>query len=63
MLKEHLMTVQELYDFAKKHGFENATIWMPTDANCYSSVAYTEIDILSNEDENEKKRVYLVYNS
>ena len=63
MVNEHLTTVQELYDFAKKHGFENATIWMPTDDNFYSSVAYAEIDILSQEDENEKKRIYLVYNS
>ena len=63
MVNEHLMTVKELYDFAKKHGFENATIWIPTGANCHSSVAYAKIDIRSHEDENEKKQIYLVYNS
>lgn len=62
-MNEHLMTVQELYDFAKRHGFENASIWMPTGTNCHSSVAYAKLEIRSEDEDKDKKKVYLVYNS
>jgi hypothetical protein len=56
-MNEHLMTVQELYDFAKKHGFEDATIWIPIDSNNHSSVEGARLTIQSNG--NTNKGVYL----
>ena len=64
-MTEHLMTVEELYNFAKDHGFEQASIWIPTGTNAYSSVSSANIEISSDEKEQDKlnRCVYLVYNS
>lgn len=63
MANEHLMTVQELYNFAKQHGFENAKIWIPIGTNCNSSVSSARLEICSDDDNPYDKKVYLVYNS
>lgn len=64
-MTEHLMTVEELYNFAKDHGFEQASIWIPTGTNVHSSVNSARIEISSDEKERDRlnHRVYLVYNS
>lgn len=56
------MTIEELYNFAKDHGFEQASIWIPTGTNVNSSVNSARIEISSN-DKDRDNRVYLVYNS
>jgi hypothetical protein len=57
-----MMTVKELYEFAKKHGFEDSIIMTPTGQNSYSSVYAARLTIISGG-EDEKKQVYLIYNS
>ena len=55
------MTVKELYEFAKKHGFEDASLWVSSGLNAYSSIDSAKIEISS--DKVEMKRVYLNYES
>lgn len=62
-MEKHEMTVAELYNFAEKHGFEDAVIWIPTGSNTKASIAYAKLEIQSCEEDRDKKRVYLVYNS
>ena len=64
-MEEQLMTIEELYEFAKKHGFENASIWVSTGTNTWSSINSANLTVHSNEtmQDKVKRRVYLVYNS
>ena len=56
-MTEHIMTVQELYDFAKKHGFENAQIWFPCGTNVQSTASYAALTVFSKD--NTVQRVEL----
>ena len=58
MNKEHLMTVQELYDFAVEHNMEDATIWFQSGTNVQSSVSYAKASVFSFE--NTNKRIELI---
>lgn len=64
-MEEQLMTIEELYEFAKKHGFENASMWISTGTNAWSSINSANLTVHSNEtlQDKVKRRVYLVYNS
>ena len=64
-MEEQLMTIEELYEFAKKHGFENASMWISTGTNTWSSINSANLTVHSNEtlQDKVKRRVYLVYNS
>lgn len=64
-MEEHLMTIEELYEFAKKHGFENASIWVSSGTNVWSSINSANLTVHSNESLQDRvnRRVYLVYNS
>ena len=64
-MEENLMTIEELYEFAKKHGFENASMWVSTGTNVWSSINSANLTVHSNESLHDRinRRVYLVYNS
>ena len=64
-MEEQLMTIEELYEFAKKYGFENASMWVSTGTNVWSSINSANLTVHSNEtmQDKVKRRVYLVYNS
>ena len=64
-MEEQLMTIKELYEFAKIHGFENASIWVSTGPNVWSSINSAKLTARSDEtpQDKAKRRVYLVYNS
>ena len=64
-MEEHLMTIEELYEFAKKHGFENASMWVSTGTNLWSSINSANLTVHSDETllDKVKRLVYLVYNS
>lgn len=61
-MTEYIMTVKELYDFAKKHGFENATMWVGTGPNVYSSIDSANLNI-SSKDKDDKKQIFLIHKS
>ena len=62
MAKAKLMTVTELYDFAREHGYEDAQIWFPSGTNVFSSTddARLEVRARQGEDDETPKRIYLV---
>jgi len=62
MTKPTPMTVTELYEFAKKYGFENARICFPSGTNVNTVVedARLEFRARENEDDETPKRIYLM---
>jgi len=60
MANIHLMTIQELYDFAKTHDLLEAQLcqlWSPTDSNAHISIHHANYSISSRDN---AKRVFLV---
>ena len=62
MAKPTPMTLAELYDFAKKYGFEDARICFPSGTNVNTVVedARLEIRARCDEDDESPKRIYLL---
>jgi hypothetical protein len=62
MAKAKPMTVSELYDFAKEHGFEDAQICFPSGTNAITIFedAKLEVQARMNEDDEAPKRIYLI---
>lgn len=60
---EHLMTAEELYQFAMAHNCEKSPIWIPTGTNTHHSVNSARVTIESNVDDPAQRKIYLVYNS
>jgi len=56
------MTVTELYEFAKEHGFEDAQIWFPSGTNVFSSTSDARFEVRARMDEDDEtpKRIYLL---
>lgn len=56
------MTVTELYEFAKEHGFEDAQICFPSGTNAITVVEDARLEIRAREYEDDEtpKRIYLM---
>ena len=61
-MEEHLMTIEELYEFVKKHGFENASMWVSTGTNARSSINSANLTVHSDETLIDKDRYIWLIN-
>lgn len=59
---EKAMTITELYEFAREHGFEDAQIWFPSGTNVFSSTSDARLEVRARtyEDDETPKRIFLV---
>ena len=57
-MEEQLMTIEELYEFAKKHGFENASMWVSTGTNVWSSINSANLGDLHSVYDYQQTTIY-----